>query len=183
MTPKLKLVETENSTRGLMESDKVVQFPQREASTFEAAWACRAGMMKKRGDGSDKTKKLWERHSKKVGSARLLEALKAYLREKEPTCGFCGLSVWLNGEKYDHWMPDQIGSTSDPTHQRPRAPESVREIVSGLLSPEWVVSYLDPCTFHEDGYVTPRTSYAKEKLMEQRHALKAAGIAGIRSKE
>ena len=75
-------------------------------STFDAGWSCRVGMMRTRGDGREKTRKLWEKHSNLVGSGRLLDALKAYLREKEPTHGFCGLSVFLNGEKYDHWLPD-----------------------------------------------------------------------------
>lgn len=166
----------------LVEMDNVVNLPVREPSTFEVAWACRAGMMKKRGDGSDKTRKLWERHAKKVGSASLLEALKAYLREKEPTCGFCGLSVWLNGEKYDHWMP------SEPLGQgvaslQPRAPEAFRHVLVASLGEPFVLSYLDPCTFHEDGFITPATEYAMRKLVEQKGALKAAGVVGIRRKE
>lgn len=165
----------------LVQTDNVVQIV-REASTFDAAWQARQGMMKKRGDGSDKTRKLWERHSKKVGSARLLEALKRYLREeKEPQCGFPGLSVWLNGERYDHWLSNT--GQSEPAARLAQAPAHIREKIIQALGEPFALSYLDPCTFHEDGYVTPRTSYAKEKLMEQRHALKAAGIAGIRNKE
>lgn len=166
----------------LVEMDNVVNLPVREPSTFDAAWACRAGMMKKRGDGSDKTRKLWERHAKKVGSASLLEALKAYLREKEPTCGFCGLSVWLNGEKYDHWMPTQpvAGVSAAPSS---RTPSPLRERLSDMLGEPFVLSYLDPCTFHEDGFITPATEYAMKKLVEQKGSLKAAGVVGIRRKE
>lgn len=163
----------------LVTEDNVVQIV-REASTFDQAWSCRAGMMKKRGDGSDKTRKLWERHAKKVGSARLLEALKAYLREKEPTCGFCGLSVWLNGEKYDHWLEDN----SQPQSHSPRKtfPEPHRASLVAALGESFVVSYCDPATVHPDMYITPRTETAKAKLYEKRHELRAAGIAGIRSK-
>lgn len=114
----------------LIETAEIVQFPK--ACTFEEGWNARQGMMKKRGDGKDKTRKLWQRHAKKVGSAALLGALKRYLREeKEPTCGYPGLSVWLNGERYDHWMPseftDQEGGqprNQAPEPQRSRLPES-----------------------------------------------------------
>jgi len=166
----------------LLHTAEIINLPVREPSSFDAAWACRSGQMKKRGDGSEKTRKLWVKAEKKVGSARLLEALKRYLREeKEPTCGYPGLSVWLNGERYDHWLTEAAGaSTSQP---RIQAPEPQRTKLLDMLGEPFVVSYLDPCTFHEDGFITPRTDYAKGKLMEQRHALKAAGIAGIRNKE
>lgn len=165
----------------LVETAEIVQLPVKEPSTFDAAWACRAGMMKKRGDGSDKTRKLWERHAKKVGSARLLEALKAYLREKEPTCGFCGLSVFLNGEKYDHWLVSP--QETETLAARPRTPERLRGPLIQSLGETFVLSYLDPCTFYEDGFITPATEYAMRKLVEQKGALKAAGVVGIRRKE
>lgn len=168
----------------LVTEDNVVQFPAREASTFEQAWACRAGMMKKRGDGSDKTRKLWERHSKRVGSARLLEALKRYLREeKEPQCGYPGLSVWLNGERYDHWMPSDTSLLGGPTgHNRPTTPEPARTALVGLLGEPFVRSYVDPAEITDDGWIIPRTGMARDKLMEQKNALKAAGLVGIRNK-
>lgn len=166
----------------LVDDEKVVQFPSREANTFDDAWQARVGQMRKRGDGSEKTRKLWNKAAGKVGQARLLEALKRYLREeKEPTCGYPGLSVWLNGERYDHWLSQN--DQSGPAVRLAQAPAHIREkIVQGLGEP-FAISYLDPCTFHEDGFITPRTDYAKGKLMEQRHALKAAGIVGIRAKE
>lgn len=156
----------------------VIPFPVKEANTFDEAWACRAGQMKKRGDGSEKTRKLWNRHAAKVGQERLLEALRGYLREKEPTCGFCGLSVWLNGEKYDHWLSD--ANTVQKAEARPKAPEPLRSLIASQLGSDWTVSYLDPCTFHDDGWISPATGYAKGKLMEKGAALKAAGLRGIR---
>jgi len=154
----------------------------REANTFDEAWSLRAGQMRKRGDGQDKTRKLWNRHAAKVGQERLLEALRGYLREKEPTCGFCGLSVWLNGEKYDHWLPS-IADASNPTTERPRFHEPARSCLVKQLGESWVISYLDPCTLHPDGWITPATGYAKGKLVEKGRELKAAGLVGIRAKE
>lgn len=137
--------------------------------------------MKKRGDGKDKTRKLWEKASKKVGSTKLLESLKRYLREeKEPTCGYPGLSVWLNGERYDHWLA--LPDTAIGPESRTKAPELIRSICLERLGDAFVRSYLDPCTFHEDGYITPATGFAMKKLMEKASELKAAGVMGIRSK-
>lgn len=42
--------------QAVVKSAEIVQFPTREPSTFDQAWQCRAGMMKKRGDGSEKTR-------------------------------------------------------------------------------------------------------------------------------
>lgn len=158
----------------------VVQLPER--STFDEAWKTRSGQMKTRGDGLDKTRKLWDKAGKAVGHQRLLRALRAYLGQKEPTCGFCGLSVWLNGQKYDHWIPD-MGNPIAEQIQRTTAPEPYRSKVEAILGDAFTISYLDPCTFHDDGWITPRTSYAREKLREKASVLKAAGLVGIRQKE
>lgn len=160
---------------------QIIQLPVREANTFQDAWACRAGQMRKRGDGLEKTRKLWDRHAAKVGHSRLLEALKAYLREKEQTSGFCGLSVWLNGEKYDHWLTDN----QSPESQEPRnrLSEPHRQLAVDALGEPFVISYLDPCTLNPDGWITPATGYAKGKLMEKGRELKAAGLVGIRNRE
>lgn len=169
----------------LVTEDEPVNLPAREPSTFEDGWNARQGMMKKRGDGKDKTRKLWDRHAKKVGSARLLEALKRYLREeKEPTCGYPGLSVWLNGERYDHWTVDDRVRSGDPSaHNRPTTPEALRFDLVSALGESFVRSYLDPCTFHEDDYITPASGVAMKKLIEKASVLKAAGVAGIRRKD
>ncbi len=159
---------------------EILQFPMREANTFDDAWQARAGQMRKRGDGQDKTRKLWNRHAAKVGQERLLEALRGYLREKEPTCGFCGLSVWLNGEKYDHWLAHEASSGGVP---RVCFPEPHRSAIAASLGEPFVISYLDPCTLHPDGWITPATGYAKGKLVEKGRELKAAGLVGIRAKE
>ena len=160
----------------------VIPFPVKEANTFDEAWACRAGQMKKRGDGSEKTRKLWNRHAAKVGQERLLEALRGYLREKEPTCGFCGLSVWLNGEKYDHWLTtDSTGPNSPPA--KPKFPEPTRSVLLSALGEPFVISYLDPCTLHPDGWITPATNLARGKLVEKGRLLKEAGLVGIRNRE
>ena len=160
----------------------VIPFPVKEANTFDEAWACRAGQMRKRGDGSEKTRKLWNRHAAKVGQERLLEALRGYLREKEPTCGFCGLSVWLNGEKYDHWLT-VAHTDSSGADKRSTFPEPLRSALLSILGEPFVISYLDPCTLHPDGWITPATEYAKNKLRERGRDLKAAGLVGIRNKD
>lgn len=159
----------------------VIPFPVKEANTFDLAWACRAGQMRKRGDGSEKTRKLWNRHAAKVGQERLLEALRGYLREKEPTCGFCGLSVWLNGEKYDHWL--EVRQPDGSAEPRQRFPDEYRLRLCEVLGEPFVISYLDPCTLHPDGWITPATEYAKNKLRERGRDLKAAGLIGIRNRE
>ena len=159
----------------------VIPFPVKEANTFDEAWACRAGQMKKRGDGLEKTRKLWNRHAAKVGQDRLLEALRGYLREKEPTCGFCGLSVWLNGEKYDHWL--EVRQPDGSAEPRQRFPDEYRSRLCEALGEPFVISYLDPCTLHPDRWITPATEYAKNKLRERGRGLKAAGLVGIRNRE
>ncbi len=161
-----------------MTAANVIPFPMREANTFDEAWALRAGQMRKRGDGQDKTRKLWNRHAAKVGQERLLEALRGYLREKEPTCGFCGLSVWLNGEKYDHWLP-----SAEAVAKIERPPYPQRPALIEALGEPFVVSYIDPAVIHPDGWITPATGYAKGKLVEKGRELKAAGLVGIRAKE
>lgn len=168
----------------LVQMDNVVKLPVREPSTFDDGWSARAGQMKKRGDGKDKTRKLWDKAAKKVGSAALLAALKRYLREeKEPTCGYPGLSVWLNGERYDHWLASPQDALTQQGLPRASCPEYLRPSLVDTLGEPFVVSYLDPCTFHEDGFITPATEYAMRKLVEQKGALKAAGVVGIRRKE
>jgi hypothetical protein len=157
----------------------VIPFPVKEANTFDEAWACRAGQMKKRGDGSEKTRKLWNKAAAKVGHARLLEALKRYLREeKEPTCGYPGLSVWLNGERWDHWLPDEAAVAMIEAPPYPQ-----RTALLASLGEPFVVSYIDPATIHPDGWITPATEYAKNKLRERGRDLKAAGLIGIRNRE
>lgn len=162
----------------LVHTAEIVQMP--ETSTFDEAWKARSGEMKTRGDGREKTRKLWDKHAKKVGQQRLLRALRAYLNRKEPGWGFCGLSVWLNGEQFDHWLEAPDKETA--SESRSRAPEPLRSRCLESLGDGFVLSYLDPCTFHEDGYITPRTSYALEKLREKASVLKASGIVGIRRK-
>ena len=164
-----------------MTAANVIPFPMREANTFDDAWQARAGQMRKRGDGQDKTRKLWNRHAAKVGQERLLEALRGYLREKEPTCGFCGLSVWLNGEKYDHWL--EVPQPDGNTEPRQRFPDKYRSRLCEVLGEPFVISYIDPCTLHPDGWITPATEYAKGKLRDRGRDLKAAGLVGIRNRE
>ena len=160
----------------------VIPFPVREANTFDLAWQARAGQMRKRGDGLEKTRKLWDKAAAKVGHARLLEALKANLREKEPLSGWPGLSVWLNGERWDHWL-ESADAESLAGQNRSRFPEPSRSLVAEALGEPFVISYLDPCTLHPDGWITPATEYAKNKLRERGRDLKAAGLVGIRNRE
>ena len=40
---------------------EILQFPMREANTFDDAWKVRAGQMRRRGDGLEKTRKLWNK--------------------------------------------------------------------------------------------------------------------------
>lgn len=163
----------------LVETAEIVQFPK--VSTFDDAWALRKGQMRTRGDGREKTRRLWDKAAGKVGSSSLLEALRRYLREeKEPTCGYPGLSVWLNGERYDHWLSSQ--AEYSPCMPKSICPERLRTGLIEALGETFVLSYLDPCTFESDGFIIPRTEYARKKLLEVKHVLKACGIAGMRQK-
>ena len=160
----------------------VIPFPVKEANTFDLAWQARAGQMKKRGDGLEKTRKLWNKAAAKVGHARLLEALKRYLREeKEPTCGYPGLSVWLNGERWDHWLASSSEVAAEEA--RPKCPEPIRGRLLQSVGETFVLSYVDPAVIHPDGWITPATEYAKNKLRERGRDLKAAGLVGIRNRE
>lgn len=162
---------------------QLIEFPTPERSRFTEAWALREGQMKKRGEGVDKTKTLWDRAAKRCGGQDvLLSAFKRYLREeKEPTCGRPGLSVWLHQQRYDHWIESSsTDCLGGPERQRKASPEPIRSTVAGLLGEDWTRSYLDPCTFHDDGYITPATDYGKKKLIEKAAILKAAGVMGLR---
>lgn len=97
-----------------------------------------------------------------------------------------GLQVWLSEERYDHWLEDSTCSVfaENPTDapDRVRFPdESIRVRIVAALGEGYTRSYLDPCTLHPDGWITPATGYAKGKLMEKGRELKAAGLYGIRS--
>lgn len=163
----------------LVDPTNVVQFPK--FSTFDDAWALRKGQMRTRGDGREKTRKLWAKAEGKVGSARLLEALRRYLREeKEPTCGYPGLSVWLNGERYDHWLLDEPSSGPSSTALS-NTPEPMRAGLVERLGEDFVRSYCDPASF-DGSWIIPRTDTARKKLLEVAAVLKACGIAGMRQK-
>lgn len=164
----------------LVEDGNVVQLPVKEPSTFDEAWSCREGAMRTRGLGMELTRKLWNKKAAKAGHRVMLEALKRNLREKPEKDGYthCGLSVWLNQERWELW-PCQSDRLSNVPSQS--LYEGRNHLISALGEP-FVRSYLDPCTFHEDGFITPATEYAMRKLVEQKGALKQAGIIGIRKK-
>lgn len=165
-------------------SAQLIDFPVPERSRFSEAWAMRPASMKTRGEGSEKTKKRWDEAAQKVGGQSvLLEAFKRYLREDKDNVkwGFPGLSVWLNQQRYDHWL--EASETGQTSESRQRAPEPFRSQIVSSCGEDWTRSYLDPCTFHEDGFITPATDYAKGKLLEKKEALRACGVAGIRKRE
>lgn len=162
----------------LVTEDEPVNLPIREPSTFDQGWVARQGAMKTRGLGKEPTRKLWEREAKRVGSAALLEALKRFLREKPEKDGYthCGLSVWLNQQRADHWLVEPEKASC--TRQYP-----LRKALSEALGESFVRSYLDPCQFTEDNHIIPATEFAKKKLIEKASVLKSCGLVGIRSKE
>lgn len=167
----------------LVETAEIVNL---EENRFLDGWALLPDSMKKRSESRAKCRKLWDDHARRCGGQEaLLGALRAYLKgDKDlPKSGGPGLQVWLRAERYDHWLVDPSDSKPDPTRQS--APEPIRSRIVATQGPEWVSSYLDPCTFHEDGYITPLTKLALAKLEDKsiRHILKSAGIAGIRRRE
>lgn len=163
----------------------VVAFPVAAVSTFDQGWDCRQGQMKRRGDGKEKTRKLWNKAAKVIGQDRLLAALGRYLKEeKEPSCGYPGLSVWLNGERWDHWLPDPTETIR--LANAPVFPEPMRTAVLAATSSEWVRSYLDPCIIIQSPngpLLQPKTDYARRKLMEHAGLFKSLGLYGIRRTE
>ena len=166
----------------------VVQFPTASVvSTFDDAWSLLPASMKTRSLSRAKLKPLWDRHARAIGGQdRLLGALRAYLKgDKDlPKSGGPGLQVWLNQEKYDHWLEagnSVVQDVSDP--DRPVFPDrTIRASVVASCGLAWVVSYLDPCELHADGFITPKTGFAVAKLKERAGELKAAGVKGIRPK-
>jgi hypothetical protein len=166
----------------------VVQFPTASVvSTFEDAWSLIPASMKTRSLSRAKLKPIWDRHAKTAGGQDvLIGALRAYLKgDKDlPKSGGPGLQVWLNQGKYDHWI--EAGNSvveAEGLPDRPTFPdEAIRASVVASCGLGWVVSYLDPCELHSDGFITPKTGFALGKLRENARELKAAGIMGIRPK-
>lgn len=171
----------------LVETAEIVHL---EANRFDDGWASIPASMKTRSESRAKVRKVWDMHAKRCGGQEaLLGALRAYLKgDKDlPKSGGPGLQVWLRAEKYDHWIDGASCSVfaeiqTDGT-QRVRFPdESIRIAVVASVGEGFARSYLDPCQWHEDGFITPKTTTAMEKLKDKASALKAAGIAGIRRK-
>jgi hypothetical protein len=161
-------------------SAQLIPFPKREASTFEEAWALRAGQMKKRGSGREKTAKLWNKAAARVGQKELLGALRRYLREeKEPTYGYPGLSVWLNDERWDHWLVSEVTSSADNIDKLPKFAEPYRSRLVELCGEPWVRSYIDRCEL--DGSVlVVANSFSAGRIREKAREMKAAGLTALR---
>ena len=160
-------------------ASNVVAFPVSAVVSFDDAWEARRGQMRTRGDGKEKTRKLWLKHAKLVGQDRLLAALRRYLKEeKEPTCGYPGLSVWLNGERYDHWMEAPMTIGSNDSHS-PRFPEPYRSALVASCGEVWVKSYVD--RFKLDGTVLVVSSpTAAARIKEKAQEMKASGLTALR---
>ena len=157
----------------------VVAFPVSAVVSFDDGWNARKGQMRTRGDGKEKTRKLWNKHAKLIGQDRLLAALQRYLREeKEPTCGYPGLSVWLNGERYDHWLTESETVSIDGVAAL-RFPEPFRASLVASCGETWVRSYID--RFKLDGTVLVVSSpTAAAKIKENAWAMKEAGLTALR---
>lgn len=162
----------------LVETAEIVKL---EPNRFDDGWKLLPDTMKKRSDSRAKVRKVWDMHAKRCGGQdKLLAALRTYLSgDKDlPKSGGPGLQVWLRAEKYDHWMPDEASIAMAETPPYPQRPALIKS-----LGEPFVKSYIDSGTVHDDGFITPRTDYAKGKLMEKARELKQAGIAGIRSRQ
>ena len=174
-----------------MAAAEIIQFPVREANTFDDAWSLIPQSMKTRSKSRRLLRPIWDRHAKALGGQdRLLAALRAYLAGDKMLAksGGPGLQVWLSEERYDHWLEDSTCSVFAEKHtdgsERVRFPdESIRVRIVAMCGEGYTRSYLDPCTLHPDGWITPATEYAKNKLRERGRDLKAAGLVGIRNRE
>lgn len=160
----------------------VVKFPAR---TFDTAWNERPSSMKTRGEGRDKTRKRWDDAAAKVGQAELLAAFRRYIREDKDNLkwGFPGLSVWLNQERYDHWLGGyDTPSSGEPLPTFPDA--DIRQRLIDLCGEGWVRSYIDQCGLDGTVLIVPRgKATAKARIMERRADLKAAGLTAMREGE
>jgi hypothetical protein len=169
----------------------VIPFPVKEANTFDDAWSLIPQSMKTRSKSRRLLRPIWDRHAKALGSQdRLLAALRAYLAGDKMLAksGGPGLQVWLSEERYDHWLEDSTCSVfaekQTDGSERVRFPdESIRARIVAVCGEGYTRSYLDPCTLHPDGWITPATNLARGKLVEKGRLLKEAGLVGIRQKE
>lgn len=165
------------------------QFPQSAVSTFDEAWGAREGAMKSRGYGKDKTRDLWNKEARRVGGHDvLLAALKRFFREKPEKDGYThpGLSVWLNQQRADHWI-EAVEREAERVEREASHPfPAIRANLVKRLGEPFVRSYIDPASMIEvDGRVliTPATDYGRRKIEENKAALKASGVFGMRQKQ
>ena len=161
-------------------ASNVVAFPISAVVSFDDAWESRRGQMRTRGDGKEKTRKLWNKHAKLVGQDRLLAALRRYLKEeKEPTCGYPGLSVWLNGERYDHWMPEDSKGVGLTDTLSLRFPEPYRSALVASCGEAWCKSYIDRAKL--DGTVLVVSGgMAASRIRERAQEMKESGLTALR---
>lgn len=164
----------------------LLKFPTETVqSTFECGWTARQGEMKTRGEGRDKTRKLWNKEAARLGGQDvLLAALKRFLREKPEKDGYThpGLSVWLNQQRADHWVTS-ISGAIDGTSRTAFPDQKIRDAVLSALGEPFTISYLDSCILIDGTLgplLQPKTDYARRKLMEHAGLFKSLGLFGIR---
>lgn len=172
-------------------SAQLIDFPTASVqSSFEDAWSLLPSSMKTRSLSRAKLKPIWDRHAKQAGGQDvLLGALRAYLKgDKDlPKSGGPGLQVWLNNGKYDHWIESGNSVVADVSQDDEIGfpDRAIRDHCIKALGLAWVKSYLDPCEMVPGPHgplIVPKTGYARTKLEEQKHILKAAGLYGMRAK-
>lgn len=164
----------------------LLRFPTEAVqSTFDQGWAARQGEMKTRGEGKDKTRKLWNKEAARLGGQDvLLSALQRFFREKPEKDGYThpGLSVWLNQQRADHWVVTEAEVVRIEAGAFPD--KRIRDAVLASQGLPFVVSYLDPCVLIESPngpLLQPKTDYARRKLLEHAGLFKSLGLYGIRS--
>lgn len=163
-------------------ASNVVAFPVSVPSTFDTAWGMRRGEMKTRGEGRDKTRKLWFREAVRVGGQDiLLAALTRFLNEKKEVGGYTypGLSVWLNQQRADHWLEESATGIPATGVMAQRFPEPYRSALVASCGEVWVKSYVD--RFKLDGTVLVVSSpTAAARIREKGSAMKEAGLTALR---
>ena len=162
----------------------VLAFPTPEVNAFAEAWSLITPQMRKRSEAKDKVKRLWDQEAKRLyGQADLLERLRSYLKTDKdlPRSGGPALNRLLTSGRLEHYEPLEA-LCEEPGMSGERFPnEAVRNALLRRCGPEWVASYLDPCSIDGTSIVT-RTDYAARKLLEHRQVFKMAGFTGIKKR-
>lgn len=156
---------------------ELISFPQREASTFDDAWALVPMTMRRRSCKLELLRKLWADHGRKFGQQELLGSLKAYVCDPDfSRTGGQALERWLRAGRYEHFA-----AAPPPPIRDQFADKAIRAAVVMKLGEQFAILYLDPCS--QDGTtLIARSQVAVQRMMEHRKFFKSLGYTGMKKK-